>query len=866
MITNVFKPTIFLTENTVDSNMLVSLLPVERSYYTEALDFIRSSQRDMYKEKKKYYKYVLESNGDLRAINEGFELLKDGFKKIIDAIIKFVKAIYNKFITAINSVIKSEKYLKNHKEDFTKFNDEKHKFTFKGYQYTFKDDIPQIKAVTFLDDITGAIFELDAIRINTAKEEDTAENNADNKALGGYIETQITDLKDKLDNGIFYDRFRGHVLNSQAPISDSDYSEALTETYRNGETVKTDIDVTNIYVNEAIKRFSSNEKDSNTCKTSKNRIDKEYKQIKDDLDKIVKRDYSSGSLKVTLTGNNRAVGDLSAFEFTSEEIANKVNRFIKIKQDQIQEMGNIHTAAFAAKLDAYKQCLVQDKQVLYKALSKIHGTIREYVGPESDIDYVSESKTFDFRNGSYADKQDLSRYINECVILSDYSPRGNRMAKLAHLNEGAADNIKAGLNKVHQFIQKIWAKFVERLDSLVAKDRTYLEKYKDIILKKKPVDASYEMKNYPAGIINITNTSVPIFNYNGLKDKLASEVDFTKFLVSGKKPEYDPEKQDFVDYCKALFTGGEETSDVNSSQINMTNLWNYCYEYKDLKEKIKKDSNTIEAAVSEAERVINAIPTGPDKPSTTAAKPDNTEDKPEAPKAETPAAPTTTSDADKEKVKGESFRFNGNPKAYSVVYEAVITEELKRTVHGDKPSNDSGSSNSSVPSTQSAAKQTSNTNTSAGDRQETDAIKASVAADGDSEKELDEAKDKIMIYMTYTKDLFAAKLTASEEIYKSYMQIIRIHVRDHVGTNNKISDKTVQTATNYSNLSEEEKKLVTKYIGSEEELKNMTEEDARLKVQNAPVSDVAQSSLSGAIGNLYKGIAKAVSGSKTAEK
>ena len=51
----------------------------------------------------------------------------------------------------------------------------------------------------------------------------------------------------------------------------------------------------------------------------------------------------------------------------------KIDMYMKAKVTQVQQMSSIHTMAFSAKLQAAKDCFVQNKSMLYKALSKIKG-------------------------------------------------------------------------------------------------------------------------------------------------------------------------------------------------------------------------------------------------------------------------------------------------------------------------------------------------------------------------------------------------------------------------------------------------------------------------------------------------------------
>ena len=52
------------------------------------------------------------------------------------------------------------------------------------------------------------------------------------------------------------------------------------------------------------------------------------------------------------------------------ELMTQIDVYVRAKIDQIQEYSNIHLLAFGAKLDAMKECLNQDRNVLYVALRK----------------------------------------------------------------------------------------------------------------------------------------------------------------------------------------------------------------------------------------------------------------------------------------------------------------------------------------------------------------------------------------------------------------------------------------------------------------------------------------------------------------
>ena len=52
------------------------------------------------------------------------------------------------------------------------------------------------------------------------------------------------------------------------------------------------------------------------------------------------------------------------------ELMTQINAYVHAKINQIQEYSNIHLLAFGGKLDAMKECLNQDRNVLYVALRK----------------------------------------------------------------------------------------------------------------------------------------------------------------------------------------------------------------------------------------------------------------------------------------------------------------------------------------------------------------------------------------------------------------------------------------------------------------------------------------------------------------
>jgi hypothetical protein len=60
---------------------------------------------------KEFYKNIMESEDNQEIITESFEGFFDRAKEIIKKFLAFIKKIFAKFVTKLNSLFKSEKYL-----------------------------------------------------------------------------------------------------------------------------------------------------------------------------------------------------------------------------------------------------------------------------------------------------------------------------------------------------------------------------------------------------------------------------------------------------------------------------------------------------------------------------------------------------------------------------------------------------------------------------------------------------------------------------------------------------------------------------------------------------------------------------------
>ena len=351
-----------------------------------------------------------------------------------------------------------------------------------------------------------------------------------------------------------------------------------------------------------------------------------------------------------------------------------------------------------------------------------------------------------------AEQAKLERYINECVLISEGT---NTFSNIDLIHEGFIDNVKNSMKKFLQAIANMWNKFLESMNNLLKTDRAYLEKYKDIILKKKPIDADYNMYQYEQGLPLLLKTDIPAININNMDQDLVDDETFMKkyfgSLIQGAKEPYK-----IGELARAKFRGGNgQEVTINSSKLNMTDMYNYCYTYKKLEDLIKKDITNIQKVSGD---IIVKI--------------DNM--------------------ARRGEIKNESIDIYGNRQYLSSVYESYVHEATP----GQRVEKDNQDNNSQA---QNTTQQQGNTTQNQPHQAYKSAEKGDANQEVNTEKTAKELSTKANRYLKICGEVLAAKQSIAEEIYKAYMSIIKAHVKDFVGKkDDKKDDRAKQTGTNYS--------------------------------------------------------------------
>lgn len=423
----------------------------------------------------------------------------------------------------------------------------------------------------------------------------------------------------------------------------------------------------------------------------------------------------------------------------------------------------------------------------------------------------------------YEDER-LRDYIEGCVSLANGR---NVVREMTYINEAIGETIKGFFTKILNVIKSIWAKFVESLDRLIHNTQEYLTKYKDIILKKKAPDVTYTMYNYPEGLKTLVNAAVPQFNYQLMQNYLDGEHQ-EKFLK-----QYSPFKDCLVpnsdatypEQYKATFRNGkgkaDEKIEIAASDINMKDVYDYCYNYKSIKDKLQKDINTIDKAAVDANNII--AKRQKDKSGQNLLPPEEKVDTEELKKDEAKVDGKNPDTGQQQQQNGQQQQNNKSSEPYWSYQRddkknesTSIYDRTSRFIH-ELQVNTNDSTDGTTTATQkvqdtSSASSTFKANNKniqqADDKNKEQSDNALNTVTG----EVDTIVKQINVYFDSAKELLGAKQTVCEEIFKEYMAIIKYHVRYYVGHQDKNksaeNDRSEQRGSNYNQG--EEKKTETK--------------------------------------------------------
>ena len=370
------------------------------------------------------------------------------------------------------------------------------------------------------------------------------------------------------------------------------------------------------------------------------------------------------------------------------------------------------------------------------------------------MDYSLDYMLFCFNEAYEQEKfnKNLSAVLNESVEVV--------------LNESIGETLKGWLDKIYSAIINVWEKFLKAVNDFTTNNNKYLEKYKDIILNKKPLKATISgYTEYDTGAIKTAD--VPSFDEVKMKAAAASgdKQDFIKAFPEFSKFNIDKEKS-FSDNVKYCLKNKKEPHDIQANTLNMEILYNYTHNYNtEIKKDIMDSIDKLKASNKKAYLIVAKLGKGAkanvkiDKKTNTTTSTDNTETKTDT----TQTASTDNNATEKQ----EAFNYN---KTLSYYFEMDIKDDP----------------NQEQPEKEEAPKEPTN----------------------DEDKK---AENAVKLYFTVCSELLGARLNVAQEAYKNYMRIIKWHVKKYVknpeaGTTEEKPNEEKKTEEQPKETNKEEKK------------------------------------------------------------
>ena len=374
-------------------------------------------------------------------------------------------------------------------------------------------------------------------------------------------------------------------------------------------------------------------------------------------------------------------------------------------------------------------------------------------------DYTMEAAYESYIQNRIDQENRINNLLAECTILNEANTgiitKTRQISVLYEAN--LKDSIKAKFNKFIQFLKNIWGKFMSNMTKALGDEKTYLEKYSDIINKQKgksDIKVSY-YGNYNKAVDRINRVIVPPFDWNTMHEALSDEENaYGKFFalnkISGMNDfEYD-ENNELAAQLKEYFIAGEDgQTDTTMDKIDLKSAYNFCWNFKKIQQVTEKDIKNMESSAMKIDQAVNNKLA-------------------ENPNQNANAKPETAQGGSKEESAMIGLREDGE----------------------SSDNNSNGGNDGDKPTTST----TLNISKGSGSfqRQDTDTQKAN--ADTQTSAIMDKQGDKsnadyskevsnvIDNYMTVCRAVITAKWTGAQQIAKDYMNIIKAHVNSYVGT------------------------------------------------------------------------------------
>ena len=419
-------------EDNATNVLSLSAMNMEESYMGSIVDFISSVSNSLTESKINLYRSLKEHSNNSTYVLESFSDYYVQVEAITSKVIKFLNAKTEDFISTMNNYMEETKSITEHKKALTEeikyYTDD----SSEGYNYTIDETIPNIEA---LDSFNASLFD------------DLYKPMVNNLSIESIKETiAAIDIEQDLES------FRARVLNYNDPINIREFEDKLYRVFRDESSnmIELDYEAKDIraIAEEWFKKYELKSALSKDCNNIEKALDGVLKKIEvltknnNNMSVSAFTHLMPGDIKVEKIDGKDV--DTSGMMMSPEMMVN-INIYTKAKIDLMQKYTDIICLVMAAKMDAMRGKIQQDRRALLSAIDVLDNPEGYYDARKtpkaSSVDeaYLSEAKyskgfykaAVKARNGKPLTPKDVAE-----IVKAGFTP------------ENIKDAIKGGKNLV----------------------------------------------------------------------------------------------------------------------------------------------------------------------------------------------------------------------------------------------------------------------------------------------------------------------------------------------------------------------------------------------------------------------------------
>ena len=382
---------------------------------------------------------------------------------------------------------------------------------------------------------------------------------------------------------------------------------------------------------------------------------------------------------------------------------------------------------------------------------------------------MNEKDLFDFDYSLYLEhlaicQNNTVRCVAEAVCISE-----NQIDQLMVVNEAFIDTVKNIINRIIALVKKQFAKFTQSMANLFTPDSKWLRdpKIKAIILNNNWKDREpFDMTKYNEELLTGNKLIVKPFDFEHFKKVTTSDNPETTFTSTYFDPNIIKGGTDVKDLVKSAIAGDSE--EVRITSLPKEKMYNFCLNWEKTLKSLNEDVNKIDSGRDTLARELGIytreLKDALDKEAATA--------------------------------KNESMW-------YSILYYTYMNEDGPATggatpgqVKPPEATKDTDKTDLGKVGTGTVQTGVDKLNVDSDQTKEgIKNMKGEMGENSEKYKLVKKMEENTSNYFTYLSNIVMGKITAAQAMYKDYMKLLKMHVKDYAGEKAASSGSSTMVGT-----------------------------------------------------------------------